>query len=94
MQITLKGLIVSKFGSAQAFGDAVGWSGRKARDIVSGRQKPNNEEMLVISKAIGIDSPEMFCQIFLPDVTTMWANEGQKNGESEAVSIVPHSVSA
>lgn len=89
MKITLKGLIVAKFGSAQAFGDAVGWSGRKARDIVSGRQKPNNAEMLVISKAIGIDSPEMFCQIFLPDVTTMWANSGRKkDAPEEASSIV------
>lgn len=67
MELTLKGLVVSKFGSAGGLAMAVNWSGRKARDIVSGRQIPTAKDMDVLAEALELDTPEAFCIIFFPN---------------------------
>ncbi len=73
MEMTLRAAVVSKYGNAQKFADAIGWSGRKARDIVSGRQEPNNRDMIQMARVLGIQSAEEFCRLFLPEMTTMWS---------------------
>ena len=65
--ITVKGFILSKFGSVAKFAEYVGWSNRKARDIVSGRQKPTAKDMEVIADALGIKTAEPFCALFFPN---------------------------
>lgn len=75
MQITLKGLVISKYGSAGKLADAIGWSGRKARDIVSGRQTPTARDMEVLADALDIRTAEMFCAVFFNDKSTKWTKE-------------------
>ena len=72
MQVSLKGLVASKFGSAEKFADAIGWSGRKARDIVSGRQPPTIKDMEQMAKVLDIENEEEFCNIFFRKLSTMW----------------------
>lgn len=66
--ITVKGSVLSKFGSAAKFAESVGWSNRKARDIVSGRQNPTAKDMEVIADALGIRTAEPFCALFFPNL--------------------------
>lgn len=78
MEVTLKGAVISKFGSAEKFAKHVGWSGRKARDIVSGRQEPSAQDMRVVAEAIGITSPMDFCAIFFKDEYAKWTTGREK----------------
>ncbi len=73
MEITLRAAVVSKFGNAKRFAEAIGWSGRKARDIAAGRQKPNSKDMVQMALVLGIQSPEEFCRLFVPDLTELWS---------------------
>lgn len=66
--ITLKGAVISKFNSVAKFADFVGWSRRKAGDIVSGRQPPTAKDMEVIAEALGVTTAEPFCAIFFPNM--------------------------
>ena len=75
MEITLKGLVVSKYGSAGKFAEALGWSGRKGRDIVSGRQHPTARDMERMADALDIQSPEAFCAVFFKHQSTKWTGE-------------------
>lgn len=75
MQITLKGLVISKYGSAAKFAEAIGWSGRKARDIVSGRQMPTAYDMEVMADVLDIRTADMFCAVFFSDASTKWTKE-------------------
>ena len=75
MEITLKGLVISKYGSAGKFAQALGWSGRKGRDIVSGRQHPTAKDMEEMADVLGIQSPEAFCAVFFKNKSTMWTKE-------------------
>jgi len=78
MEVTLKGAVISRFGSAEKFAKNVGWSGRKARDIVSGRQEPSANDMRVIAEAIGITSPKEFCALFFKEQYAKWTANGEK----------------
>ena len=80
VEITLKGLVISKYGSAGEFAKAVGWSGRKARDIVSGRQKPTGNDLVKMAPALDIQSPEMFVNIFFKPLSTKWQTEEDSRG--------------
>ena len=79
MEITLKGLVISKYGSAGEFAKAMGWSGRKARDIVSGRQNPTGDDLVKMAPALDIQSPELFVDIFFKPLSTKWQN-GEAQG--------------
>lgn len=70
MQVTLKGLVISKYGNAGKFGEALGWSGRKARDIVSGRQMPDAREIEQMAEALNIVIPSDLKAIFFADKST------------------------
>lgn len=61
----LRGEVAARFGSCEAFAAQLGWSGRKARDIVSGRQTPTATEITQMAGALGVmDDPERFMSIF------------------------------
>ena len=63
----LRGAVYGKFGSCSKMAEVLGWSGRKARDIVSGRQIPTAKDLKELALALDIvDKPDEFMQIFFP----------------------------
>ena len=72
MELTLKGAVISKYGSCAKFAQSVGWSGRKARDVVSGRQEPTADDMRVISDALCLTSVNDFMLLFFKDQYAKW----------------------
>ena len=60
----LRGVVAEKFGSCSKFADALGWSGRKTRDIVSGRQEPNAKDIKQMADTLGINEPKEFMRVF------------------------------
>lgn len=63
--ITKRGLVVSKYGNISNFAKAIGWSYRKANDIVNDRQQANATEIDQMAAALGIELPAAFAEIFL-----------------------------
>lgn len=62
--ITLRGVVVSKFGNMTRFAERLQWSGRKTRSIVSGKQVPNAREIEEMAEALDITIPEDLKIIF------------------------------
>ena len=61
----LRGAVAAKFGTCEAFSKALSWSGRKTRDIVSGRQIPTANDIQQMAVALGVmDNPDAFMSIF------------------------------
>lgn len=60
----LRGVIAEKYGSCARFAREIGWSERKARDIVSGRQIPNAREINEMSNTLDIHEPDEFMRVF------------------------------
>lgn len=77
--ITLKGLVVSRFGSATNMAQAIGWSDTKARDITSGRRAPRAEDMERLTEALGINNADDFVTIFFPEQSNNWTTSPDKN---------------
>ncbi|MBR0159797.1 MAG: helix-turn-helix transcriptional regulator [Oscillospiraceae bacterium] len=62
--MTLRGVIVSKYGSLDAFGKDVGWSHRKVSYIVNGKQEPTASEIELMADKLEIEVSDLFRQIF------------------------------
>lgn len=60
----LRGVVAEKYGSCASFARAIGWSERKARDIVSGRQVPDARDINEMSNTLGIHEPDEFMRVF------------------------------
>ena len=61
----LRGAVYSKFGNCTKLAQILGWSGRKTRDIVSGRQVPNARDIKELAQVLELtDKPDEFMQIF------------------------------
>ena len=61
----LRGAVAAKFGTCEAFSKALGWSGRKTRDIVSGRQIPTARDIEQMAYALEVmENPPAFMSIF------------------------------
>ena len=60
----LRGVVAEKFGSCAKFAKALRWSGRKTRDIVSGRQVPDAKEIKEMAVALNVTEPKEFMRIF------------------------------
>lgn len=66
----LRGAVYSKYGNCTKLAQFLGWSGRKTRDIVSGRQVPNARDIKELAKALDLtDKPDEFMQIFFATST-------------------------
>ena len=64
----LRGTVAENYGSCEQFAKALNWSGQKARNIVSGRQVPNADEIKQMAIALNVfDKPDDFMRIFFPD---------------------------
>lgn len=69
MSNPLRGAVAAKFGNCEAFSKALNWSGRKARDIVSGRQIPTAKDIEQMAEALGVmDDQDAFMSIFFGKV--------------------------
>ena len=62
--LTLRGVVVSKYGDMTKFARRLNWSGRKTRSIVSGKQIPNAREIEEMADALDITIPEDLKTIF------------------------------
>jgi hypothetical protein len=61
----LRGAVAEKYGTCEAFAKALGWSGRKARDIVSGRQVPTARDITEMAHTLEVmEDPAAFMRIF------------------------------
>ena len=63
-RMTLRGAIVSTYGSLDAFAKDLGWSHRKVSYIVNGKQEPTASELELMADKLGIEVSDMFRQIF------------------------------
>ena len=45
MELTIRGLVISKFNSIGDFAAAIGWQRNKASRIVNGKQEPSKKDM-------------------------------------------------
>lgn len=60
----LRGAIATKYGSCERFAKAINWSGRKARDIVSGRQRMTAQDINEMAECLQITDAGEFMKIF------------------------------
>lgn len=60
----LRAEVYMKFGSCAKFANAIGWSQRKTRDIVAGRQVPNADEITSMANKLNITEPSTFMRVF------------------------------
>lgn len=66
----LRGAMAEKYGSCAKFAAALGWSERKTRDIVSGRQVPDAKEITEMAHTLGIYDPSELVRVFFDGLTT------------------------
>lgn len=62
----LRGEIVAKFRTQTAFADHIGWHKNKVSHMLTGKYKPDTDEVAAIADALDLDEPK-FCDIFLPN---------------------------
>lgn len=62
----LRGEIVAEYRTQSAFADAIGWHKNKVTKMLTGRYKPDTDEVAKIADLLHLDAPK-FCDIFLPN---------------------------
>lgn len=60
----LRGRIISMYGSVFKFANHIGWSTRKAYDIVNGKQEMTLSDIDVMCKALNVEIPEEMRVLF------------------------------
>lgn len=65
----LRGEIVARFGSMEKCGQAIGWSGRRIRDVVTGRQTMTVNDAETLATALSVTTAEKFMEIFFPNLS-------------------------
>lgn len=61
----LRGEIVAEYRTQTAFADAIGWHKNKVTNMLTGKYKPDTDEVAKIADLLHLDAPK-FCGIFLP----------------------------
>lgn len=79
-ELTLKELLIRKFGSIAKFAEAIKWSYRKAYAIVNRKQEPTASEMEEIARVAGMQSAEEFVRFFYLDSPHcgLWAKNAKE----------------
>lgn len=62
----LRGEIVAKYRTQNAFSEAIGWHKNKVSKLLCGKYKPDTDDVDAISVALDL-SKDVFCEIFLPE---------------------------
>lgn len=70
--ITLRGAVASKYKSISNFARAIGWTRNKASRIINNEQDITLSEIIEVTNALEIDSPEVFLNIFFAPLSTKW----------------------
>lgn len=68
--ITLKGVVLSKYGSVQKFAQAIGWNRNKAIRILNGIQRITAKDIDEIASILDISSSDTFMQLFFARLFT------------------------
>lgn len=71
----LRGEIVAEYRTQSAFADAIGWHKNKVTKMLTGKYKPDTDEVARIADLLHLDAP-MFCDIFF--------TENSPNGDKSA----------
>lgn len=67
----MRGMVAEKYGSCERLAEKLGWSSRKTRDIVSGRQMPTAKDIEEMAVAFEIENdPAEFMRVFFPKQST------------------------
>lgn len=61
----LRGEIVAEYRTQTAFADAIGWHKNKVTKMLTGKYKPDTDEVAEITDLLHLDASK-FCEIFLP----------------------------
>lgn len=61
----LRGEIVAEFRTQSAFAAAIGWHQNKVTKMLTGKYKPDTDEVAKMATMLHLDEPK-FCDIFLP----------------------------
>lgn len=61
----LRGEIVAEFRTQRAFAAAIGWHQNKVTKMLTGKYKPDTDEVAKMATMLHLDEPK-FCDIFLP----------------------------
>ncbi len=78
MEMTLRGVVVSKFGSVSKMAKALHWSNGKARRIVRGEQLPNANDIEDMAAVLEIENAVEFVRVFFPEQSTKWIKNGKE----------------
>lgn len=62
---TLRGRIISVFGTIGKFAIAIGWSRRKASCIINGQQEATASDIEAMARVLNVEVPEEFRILFL-----------------------------
>lgn len=71
-----RGRVIEKYGTIGKFAEVMGWSGRKASYITSGRQIMTVEEAEKSAEALDVDNEKDFMRIFYPMLSIKWTTKG------------------
>ena len=64
----LRGEIVAEYRTQTAFADAIGWHKNKVTKMLTGKYKPDTDEVAEIADLLHLDASK-FCDIFLPKIS-------------------------
>lgn len=73
-EITIRGMVLSKYKTIGAFADRIGWSKNKASRIINQKQEPDILEMKQLADCLDIHTPEDFMGTFFGDMSTKWTS--------------------
>jgi len=71
-ELTLRGLVFSKYKNINEFANAIGWNRNKASRILSEAQELNAQDIQEITQCLEINSIQLFMQIFFNSLSTMY----------------------
>lgn len=63
--LTLKGRVISMYNTIGAFAKAIGWSRRKASEIVNKKQEPTASDIEAMASILKVELPAEFKTLFL-----------------------------
>lgn len=64
LDLSLKGLAISRYGSIRTLSTKLGWSYSKTYRIVNGLRLPDTTEVKKLSEALGIANPDDIAVVF------------------------------
>lgn len=67
-----RGRVIEVFGTIGSFANAMGWSGRKASYITTGRQNMTAKEVEECAEALHVNNAKDFVRIFYPMLSIKW----------------------